>query len=175
MSFLAFWTLIPHFEHFWYLPTPAKWLSLSHQLARLPQRFLFPHNVWSIALSLHYSESLCVVFSQPQATYCIMNCTMLQGLGLFLRPSCSCLHPLDDIIMSRSWSIYCICSSEVAKCSFSECWPLNFVFTLFLGNDIRCWKIWTIWRQSALVMPRTVQCINRNKATSAFWLSLNLE
>ena len=65
-----------------------------------------------------------------------------------------------------------------AGCSkklFFRVLTILFCVDCVVGQDVGCWKIWTIWRQAASFMSRMVSYMNMNKAKSAFWPSLNWE
>jgi hypothetical protein len=125
---------IPLFQQASYRIALVKPLPLRLQLAFLPQRFLSQHNPQSISLSLHCLRSTFLVISPPQASFWISSCAMPQGIGFSRSPSLSCFVSCDDVVGSTTLSICLVCPPEVAKSSFSEHWPLSFLWSLFLGE-----------------------------------------
>jgi hypothetical protein len=125
---------ISRFQLFPYLPTPTESLPVPQQLPVMLQWFPSQHSPPPISLSLHCMRSAFLIFAPPQASFWIASCAKPQPLGLSLRPSRSCTHSLDDIILWNTVWICHNCQSAVAKCTVSEHWPLQFVLTLVLGK-----------------------------------------
>lgn len=54
---------------------------------------------------------------------------MVQGIGSYLLPICTCLYALDDVIVWNAMFIYHIYIPVVARDSFSEHGSFYYVFT----------------------------------------------
>jgi hypothetical protein len=109
-----------------------------------------------------------------------------QGLGLFLPPSCSCLHSIHNIMV---WIALLICSiypPEEVKSSFLEYWPQYFELTLLLGKMLNVarygphggtlhllcqgWYDWSTWTQENLCFDRLY--IGNSHANHTTWLEI---
>jgi len=134
MLFQALWLSIVPFQHFPYVPALASSLSPRLELAFMPLRSLTPHNSQSISLSLRCLRSAFPVVSPPQAFFWIISYAMPPTLRPFLPLSHSCLDSPNDVVVWNASLICHICPPEVAKGSFSEYWPLYYVWTLLLGE-----------------------------------------
>jgi len=108
---------------------------------------------------------------------------MPQGLGLSLPRSRSSLHLLDDVIGLTALSIGRFCQPELAKSSFSEHWPLQFAWTVLLGEMLdvarfgqyggklhllcQSWYVYSSWTKQNL--PPDCQWISNSDANHTTW------
>jgi hypothetical protein len=95
---------------------------------------------------------------------------MLKGLGPWLLPNNTCIHPREDIVVGSAVCIYSICQPIVAKDSVLEHLLLNVALTMLLGEmlDIerygvhghklrllyQDWHTWLTWMMENLHFDR---------------------